>query len=350
MTGSLAEQGGARAQVGPAAHRYLSAKVIAETQDPGWEQLLMTQTVANTTAAAPGGPGGTGPGGAGGAERAIQAAVGEISQIATLPEVTFRIIRLVEDPDSTAQDLNHVISNDPALGARILKVVNSAFYGLPGQIGSINRAIVLLGLNAVKNIAIAASLAKLFRGGQISRSFNARDLWTHSIGVATATKLLATKIDLGLPDEAFLAGLMHDVGIMVEIQARRMQFIQAVERLEHDSTLTLRRAERTFLGADHQQFGEALCRAWKFPASFSFVTGHHHEPWDLPADSRILASLVYVSDIAVAASGVGFRRSVDRYEISAEVMQELNLTLADVEDMCSRLPEAMKEAANLLQD
>src|SRR5690606_37696748 len=145
----------------------------------------------------------------------------EISHIATLPEITIKIIKLVEDPNSSAQDLNKVITNDPALGARILKVVNSAFYGLPGQIGSINRAIVLLGLNAVKNIAIAASLTKLFRGGQISPHFNAKDLWGHSIAVATATRLLADKVSLGLPDEAFLAGLIHDLGIMVEMQALR---------------------------------------------------------------------------------------------------------------------------------
>ena len=87
----------------------------------------------------------------------VTKAVQGISHIATLPEVTVKIIELVEDPTSTAQDLHKIISNDPALCSRILKVVNSAFYGLPRQIGSINRAIVLLGLNAVKNIAIAAS-------------------------------------------------------------------------------------------------------------------------------------------------------------------------------------------------
>ena len=85
-------------------------------------------------------------------EAMILSTIQEISHIATLPEITLKIIRIVEDPESSAQDLNKVITNDPALGARILKVVNSAFYGLPGQIGSINRAIVLLGLNAVKNI------------------------------------------------------------------------------------------------------------------------------------------------------------------------------------------------------
>src|SRR5690606_32325129 len=113
-------------------------------------------------------------------DQAIANAIREISHIATLPEITLKIVSLVEDPKSTAQDLHKVISNDPALCARILKVVNSAFYGLPGQIGSINRAIVLLGLNAVKNIAIAASLAKLFRGGALTPTFAARDLWAHS--------------------------------------------------------------------------------------------------------------------------------------------------------------------------
>ena len=107
----------------------------------------------------------------------IDSAIKGISHIATLPEITLKIIELVEDPSSTAQDLHGIISNDPALCSRILKVVNSAFYGLPRQIGSINRAIVLLGLNAVKNIAIAASLTKLFRGGDLHQNFSARDLW-----------------------------------------------------------------------------------------------------------------------------------------------------------------------------
>ena len=104
-------------------------------------------------------------------EQAVTNAIREISHIATLPEITMKIVELVEDPKSTAQDLHKVISNDPALCSRILKVVNSSFYGLPGQIGSINRAIVMLGLNAVKYIAIAASLAKLFRGGELTHPY-----------------------------------------------------------------------------------------------------------------------------------------------------------------------------------
>lgn len=279
----------------------------------------------------------------------VETAIKEISHIATLPEVTMKIIQLVEDPDSTAQDLNNVISNDPALGARILKVVNSAFYGLPGQIGSINRAIVLLGLNAVKNIAIAASLAKLFRGGKICPNFDARDLWTGAIASGTATRLLAGKVNLGLPDEAFLAGLIHDIGIMVEIQAMRPKFIEVMGKLDADPNLTLRQAETEVFGADHEQFGKALCKLWKFPVSFSNVTGSHHHPMDLPATNRGLTGLVFVADVITAKLGLGFTRGIEATEIPQDLMQALNITPGLVDEIAAAVPGAMEEANAIFQ-
>ncbi len=273
----------------------------------------------------------------------IQSVIREISHIATLPEVTLKIIQLVEDPDSTAQDLNKVISHDPALGARILKVVNSAFYGLPGQIGSINRAIVLLGLNAVKNIAIAASLAKLFRGGKVSPNFDARELWTHSIASATATRLLANKAGLGLPDEAFLAGLIHDIGIMVEMQARRTEFVDVVETA-HQTGRPLREVELEKLGATHEQFGQELCKAWKFPASFQAVVGYHHRPTELPDGNRTLASLVYVADHLTRQLELGYTGDVEGAEIDPKIASDLKLTQKDFDEVLAQLPEAMEEA------
>lgn len=278
------------------------------------------------------------------AEQTVQSAIAEIAHIATLPEVTMKIIQLVEDPDSTAQDLNKVITNDPALGARILKVVNSAFYGLPGQIGSINRAIVLLGLNAVKNIAIAASLAKLFRGGKISPRFDARELWTHALSSATATRLLSEKAGLGLPDEAFLAGLIHDLGIMVEVQARRQQFVEALDDFYADEAMTLREAETKHLGANHEQFGAGLCKLWKFPSSFQFVTGFHHRPWELAEANRTLTSLVYVADVVCKQLELGFNEGTEHSEIDPNIAEQLKLTDAAIKDVISKVPEAIEEA------
>lgn len=282
-------------------------------------------------------------------EAIVTAAIQEISHIATLPEVTMKIIKLVEDPDSTAQDLNNVISNDPALGARILKVVNSAFYGLPGQIGSINRAIVLLGLNAVKNIAIAASLAKLFRGGKIAANFDARDLWHNAIASACATRLLAEKIHLGLPDEAFLSGLIHDIGIMVEIQARRNQFVEILQKLEQDPTKTLRQAETEVLGANHEQFGQGLCKLWKFPQSFQYVTGFHHRPKDLASGQRTLTGLVYVADVITKQLGIGFTAGTESKEVDPGLLKELGLTEGMLKEVADQLPGAIEEASGIFQ-
>src|SRR4051812_24741608 len=145
-------------------------------------------------------------------------AVKKITAIATLPEVTNKIIATVEDPKSSASTLHKLVAHDPALVTRILKVVNSAFYGLPGQIGSIERAIVLLGLNAVKNIAVGASLGQLFRGAALCEGFTAKDLWRHCIAVGVAARDVARQMKLPFADEAFLAGMIHDVGILISLQ------------------------------------------------------------------------------------------------------------------------------------
>ncbi|MEM9346860.1 MAG: HDOD domain-containing protein [Planctomycetota bacterium] len=282
-------------------------------------------------------------------EAIVQSAIQEISHIATLPEVTMKIIKLVEDPDSTAQDLNNVISNDPALGARILKVVNSAFYGLPGQIGSINRAIVLLGLNAVKNIAIAASLAKLFRGGKIAANFDARDLWQNAIASACATRLLAEKVQLGLPDEAFLSGLIHDIGIMVEIQARRNQFVEVLQKLDDDPNMSLLEAETEVLGATHEQFGQGLCKLWKFPQSFQYVTGFHHRPGELAEGQRTLTGLVHVADVITKQLGIGFTAGTAEDEVDPALLKELGLTETHLKEVADQLPEAIEEASGIFQ-
>lgn len=279
----------------------------------------------------------------------VQSAIQEISHIATLPEVTMKIIKLVEDPESTAQDLNNVISNDPALGARILKVVNSAFYGLPGQIGSINRAIVLLGLNAVKNIAIAASLAKLFRGGKIAANFDARDLWQNAIASACATRQLAHKVGLGLPDEAFLSGLIHDIGIMVEIQARRTQFVEVLQKLEDNPGMSLCEAETAVLGANHEQFGQGLCKLWKFPQNFQYVTGFHHRPMELAEGQRTLAALVHVADVLTKRLAIGFTAGTTSTELDPALLKELGLTEAMIDEVAEQLPQAIDEAKAIFQ-
>jgi len=280
-------------------------------------------------------------------ETVVVTAIAEISHIATLPEITLKIIELVEDPNSTARDLHKIIANDPALCSRILKVVNSAFYGLPRQIGSINRAIVLLGLNAVKNIAIAASLTKLFRGGELCARFSAKELWIHSIATAAAAKLVCDELKLNLSDEAFLAGLIHDIGIMVEVQSMRHELLQVFEEMTFDDngapTSDMREIEERVLGASHEAFGAGLCDAWKFPKSFTYVTRHHHAPLELPADSRTLTTIVYIADRIAALCGYGFRTDLMSLDFDPDVIAVLNLTTEQIGSIKERLPQSFDE-------
>lgn len=285
-------------------------------------------------------------------EQIVGNAIREISHIATLPEITVKVVELVEDPKSTAQDLHKVISSDPALCSRILKVVNSSFYGLPGQIGSINRAIVMLGLNAVKNIAIAASLAKLFRGGDLTPSFSARELWTHSNITAAAAKMVANSLHLGLADEAFLAGLIHDIGLMVEMQADRNKLIEVLRRVGADNkgipANDFVASEMSVFEANHQDFGAGLCEKWKFPKSFAMVTGFHHRPLEVPAENRTLTALIYVADRLAADTGLGFRQDLMNTSIETDIMDFLKLTPDKLSEVRTQLATQAKDVSGIL--
>jgi putative nucleotidyltransferase with HDIG domain len=271
-----------------------------------------------------------------------------VSQIATLPEVTLKIIEIVEDPSSTANDLERIISHDPALCTRVLKVVNSSFYGLPTQIGSIQRAIVMLGLNSVKNIAISGSLARLFRGGRITKEFGARQVWEHSIAVAAAVNLLTKHVDVTVPEIAFHAGLIHDIGLMVEMQAMRNKLSEVLELTRKDDRSFLD-CELEVFKADHQDFGLALCTQWRFPPAISSVAGYHHRPWLLENEEhRQMASLVYAADRLVAAGEIGFGGTVDSTELDPIVNDILKLTDEGFQDALEALPEAFQLADQVL--
>jgi putative nucleotidyltransferase with HDIG domain len=208
-------------------------------------------------------------------------------------------------------------------------------------------ACVLLGLNAVKNIAIAASLTKLFRGGELCPRFSARDLWIHSMATGAGSKLICDTLKLGLPDEAFLAGLIHDIGIMVEMQAMRDKLIAAFSEMKYDAksqpTTNLRELEQKIVGADHCAFGAALCEAWKFPNSFVHVAGHHHDPMQLPSGNRMLAAVVHTADCLAAQLNYGFRGDIQHADVATHICEELNMTRPQLESIKLALPKVFED-------
>jgi len=278
----------------------------------------------------------------------ISRALAKIGDIATLPEITTKIIEIVENPKSTARDLHDIIKNDPALSTKVLKVVNSAFYGLPGQIASIDRAIVLLGLSAVKNIAIAASIRQFFKGGQITERFSAKDLWRHSVGVAVASKMIAVAQGRNVgSDEVFLAGLIHDLGILVERQAFPEQLAEVVNRCAGGEG-TFNELETQVIGADHQTFGAALTTKWKFPRHLRAVVGFHHNYETLTDEYRQMVATIHISDLMCSKQKIGFHLTVGEEEITDQMIDDADITREDLEVIGGQLEEQVTSAeANL---
>ena len=279
-----------------------------------------------------------------------QSLIQRCSQIAMLPAVAVRIIGLVEDPDSKMEELVEVISQDPAIAVRLLKLVNSPYYGMSGRISTIKLAIMLLGLGTVKNIAIAASLVKQLRGGQLGPDFDVSALWTHSITVATAAMMLARQTAAISPDEAFLGGLLHDIGIMVEIQACGPNFVRVIQKLTEDDQLTFRMAEEEVIGASHEAIGSAWCEAMNFPRSLQLAAGYHHRPLEVDVEDRQLPALIHIADVLAAGIGLGYTRTVETKSVDPGLLHSLTLTEAHLKTVTTALPDAIREVQSLLCD
>jgi len=267
-----------------------------------------------------------------------------IGDIATLPEVTIKIIEIVEDPKSTARDLHAVIKNDPALSVKVLKVVNSAFYGLPGQVASVDRAIILLGLSAVKNIAIAASIARLFKGKRISEHFSAADLWRHNVAVSVAAKSIAKcSPHPVMPDEIFVAGLIHDLGLLIERQAFPDHFSQIIDRCSNSGESFIA-VELETIGADHQAFGAGLATKWKFPRHLRAAVGFHHNPESLSQEVKGMGTVIQVADVLCSNEKLGFYLTGVGGEITDEAIDLLGITREQLEEIRETLPSQVADA------
>ncbi|MFO0972314.1 MAG: HDOD domain-containing protein [Phycisphaerae bacterium] len=289
------------------------------------------------------------PNGSGDAAAVINHAIASIGEIATLPEITVRIIQIVEDQKSTARELHGVIKNDPALSSKILKVVNSAFYGLPGQVSNVDRAIVLLGLSAVKNIAIAASMTRLFQGGANVEGFTGMDLWRHSTAVGSAARLIAKNQGAQAMEELYLAGLIADLGLLILRQALPKKLAEIIAR-HRAAPKPFSQIEEEIVGADHQAFGQALAGKWRFPKGLCTVIGYHHKPHLLQPEFKHMVEIVHVADILACKADIGFSRPAAHEELSEAKLQTVGLTAEKAAEIQAELPEQVRMAESLFHN
>ncbi|MCD6404294.1 MAG: HDOD domain-containing protein [Planctomycetes bacterium] len=230
--------------------------------------------------------------------------VASIEDLPTLPEVVIAITRLVEDPDATAEDIYKIVSTDPALSATMLKLVNSAFYGMSRLVTSPEQAIRILGFVTVRNIALAAFVFDAFLTGK--GRFNYKAFWLRSIGTAAAAKVLAHRLQIKETAEYFIYGLLRDMGLILMMQYFADELVETGKSLEKGTSLA--DAQDAAIGCTHNELGAALAEKWDFPPALISVI-RYHSTADAPEEFRMETAVTTCAAAVVTVLEIG--ESVD---------------------------------------
>lgn len=237
------------------------------------------------------------------AEKIKNTILDKISAIPTIPHVLRRLIPILQNENAPVDDVQKVILADIAISTRLLKVANSAYYGLMRQVATVHQAIMILGMRQVKSLALGITVFETMKriGGRQALDF--RDLWLHSIGAGMAATILC-EMSGGLDrDIAFTAAMLHDMG---KVPLNGLFFDDyAVVIGQSEQTKSLAAAEREVLGCDHGEAGGWLCNFWKFPPNLAAPIRYHHNMGAADAASKTMTALIVAADYFSRSSGIG---------------------------------------------
>ena len=225
----------------------------------------------------------------------------KIKELATLPQVCLKINSLSEDPHASTQDVKQVVETDAALTSKILQVANSSFYGNMGKVDDLNRAIMLIGTQGLRDITWASTVISSFMG-MTNKFVDMTTFWRHSLYVGTVSRTLAGKCRIIHKDRLFLSGLLHDVGHLALYQVMPEEMEVVLERAESQG-VPIQYAEKDVLGFTHAAVGFALLKLWRIPESVCRAVAYHHTPGKAE-DYRLESAVVHLADQIANMNGV----------------------------------------------
>ncbi len=230
-------------------------------------------------------------------ENKLSQIIANIRNLPTPPIVFEQIQKVINDPDTSVGDIAGILSEDPAMSVKVLKLTNSAFYGLSREVDSVKHAVMIIGLEAVKNLVLSASVLNMFKANDSNKEYH-EGFWRHSLAAAFAARILAKRFKGGKffnPDPAFSLGLIHDIGkiVICSFMTREHQLI--VEYKKNYADISESEAEVAVLGFNHAQLGRQLAITWKLPVRMADGIGYHHNP-ELPNQSDNFAFLINLAD------------------------------------------------------
>ncbi len=268
-----------------------------------------------------------------------------IDGISTLPQVALRVMDVAKNENSTPLDLKEIMENDVALSARVLRCVNSSAYALRSKVTNLQQAISYLGLKQIRNVAMTASVSELFRKDEKIGPYCRRELWRHLVAVGICARLIAMRRNMRDFEDAFLAGLIHDVGIILEDQYDHGAFSRCIEALSRHTTLV--EAERAHLGFDHTVLGDRVAETWGFPEPVRAAIRHHHASINYRGPHVDIVRAVEVANFICTAKKIS-SIGVNLVKICRPALEALSLTVDDVSVLSEDLDEELKKNASLL--
>ena len=276
----------------------------------------------------------------------VKTIINGIQNLPTLPLVAQRLRDVMEDPLSSADDAARIIEGDQSLAAKVLSLVNSAYYGLPREITKISQAVPLLGFRATSQIALSISVINMFNDKETGK-FDREGLWRHSIACAICAQMIAKRTGYRRAEDCFSGGLLHDVGKLVLDQFLHEELVAILEETEKGEVSFLE-AERHHLGLDHAVIGEWLARKWKLPLPVVVSIRHHHEDVEerqgFSLSKDCVVDIVRLSDAICRYRGIGWNGDKWVPEIGPQLWDRLDLEPEDVKTVSETLDEEVKQS------
>lgn len=238
-------------------------------------------------------------------EKLILEKIGNLTSIPTLPSIIGQITCLLQNPKTSAEELGRAIKADQALAAKVLKLVNSAFYGFPGRISTITHAIVILGFSTIKNVVLTTSILDTFRKRKNTSEtdFDVEQFWMHSIACGAAAQSIARFIGNKQKEECFIAGLIHDMGKILLYQYLPDIFSDIFSHCTSNDILFYE-SETQLFNISHQDIGGTLTEKWNLPPLLQAAVKYHHKP-QLTREYYQTTAIVHCADILVRALDFG---------------------------------------------
>ncbi|HMK50072.1 MAG TPA: HDOD domain-containing protein [Thermodesulfovibrionales bacterium] len=267
----------------------------------------------------------------------IKNIIKDTKSLPTLPGIIVKLTSLAEDDKASVNEMAKLVSSDNILSAKVLKLVNSPFYGFSGRVSTISNALILLGVNVVRSLALSSSIFEMMEKNIIG-------LWEHSLGTAVASNIIARRLKLPECEEISTAALLHDIGkvmIKIKLESDYDRLLGLIE----EKDLSMSEAEKELLGIDHAEIGEWIARTWYLPEKLIEPIACHHNV-KKSAVHQVKTAVVHIADVLVKASGFGHSGDDFVPLIQPEAWHRIGLNESVLGEIVEETEDKLVEAKN----